>query len=192
MDTTTRNKLASLHLGAKRSLMELNTLLSQNPEVLINDNSYLLHVEGKIIAHLLHDNQLLKQLLQEYRLTSATIDASELSMWEEEGFTIERSKYRLTSNKDKLPIKYCGPVTKEIIDQNISDNHWFLKQQAKERKSSTSSTEHKELNKLIPGLSNAQRNLLHDTYDKVKGLVPQGSSISNADIGKIMYEITKK
>jgi hypothetical protein len=185
MDTVTRNKLATLHLGAKRSLTELNSLLSQSPEILINEDSYLLHVDGRIIGHLLKDNTLIKQLLREFQLASVTCDMQELSLWEEEGFVVEKSKYRLCPNKNKIPLKYCGPID---VSQGISDNHKFLKQ-FKEKKSSSIS-EHKELNKLIPGLSNAQNHLLHDTYDKVKSLVPEGN-INNADLGKILSQITK-
>lgn len=186
-----RNQVARIHLEAKKPIQKLQEWMKEEPKIYVNKDSYILAKENKILGY--HNGSSLTELIRLFTSDQVNpmviIPLNELDIWEEEGFIIDKSKYHfINEDQDiiRLPMKYLDTDK----DKNISNNHRFLKQVKPKDEYQSSNLEHKEINRLIPGLAGVNKNKIHEAYDRVRKMIPN-NQINPDTISKALSNLHK-
>ena len=193
-----KNTLVVAYLSNKGNIALLEQCL-KNPEcdiIIGDDEQFLIHDHGKVLCSNRPDRGLVKSFTNEHPNASIVTNITDYEFWEDQGFIIDRSKYRLinedinTETKLRVPMKYEGSLS----EQTISINHKLINDHRKQIKRRTASKSFSkdelcQLDKYLPGMGGAKKSQLYDKANQIKNMIGNGS---NFDVNSIISSLKQK
>jgi len=188
-----KNAIARAYLLKKGNVSQLEQSL-KNPdyEIFIRHEQFIIHEQGKIHCYNIDDSSIVRAFINKQHVSiSLVVNVNDFRFWEEEGFIIDRPKYRVINedvkddNDIRVPMRYEGPVS----TKSISDNHKLIKdhrKQIRRRQTNFNKDELHQLDRYFPGIAGAKKNQMYDTANKIKNMVGDGSNI---DVNKIIASL---